>query len=1052
MSLAQGSVKRPITTAMFFLIVILLGGIAFSRLPVDLMPELTYPTLTVRTTYPNVGPQEVEDLVTRPIEEAVAAIAGVEEITSNSSEGESSVRISFTWGTDLDAAADEVRSRIDRVRGQLPEEAETPSVFKFDLASFPIIFLGVSSSRLGPIDLREFTEERIERRLERVPGVASIDIRGGLRREVQVNLDRNKMLALGLSANQITRLLREDNLNRPAGKIEEGNLDVYLRTVGEYKAAPEIGATVVAVREGVPIYLRDIAEVKEGVQEVTSLVRINGEPGIRLSLNKQSGANTVQVANAVLTEVERINRDFPEVRVIPIIDTSQYIKQSISNVRSSALLGGVLAVVILLFFLRSGRSTLVIATAIPISVVGTFALVYFTGYTLNIMTFGGLALGVGMLVDNAIVVLENIFRKREAGLDPKTCAITGTQEVALAITASTLTTIAVFLPILFMEGASGVMYKQLAVVVSFSLFASLAVALTLIPVLSSRLLARGDAHPHARWQPLERFYGRSERFLVGMEDRYRNALLWALAHRSQVLLGSLALFVASLLVTPFLGSELMPKTDEGEVRINAEMAVGTKLDVMDRTFRQIEEIARREVPETQNMLANVGGGGGWQASGGHTGDIRLSLVSQSERDRSSEEIANDLRRELAGIPGVKIRAREGSGLFILNMAFGGGEEGLTVEVRGYDLEAGHRLAEQVQQALSGIAGVTDVRIGRDAGRPERVIRIDRDRIARLGLSMNEVAEIIETNLAGSRATVLRRAGREYDIVVRLAEPQRNLLADVEKVSLVSASGETVPLRSVVDVTFAKGPVIIDRKDQERVINVTANVADRDLGSVAADAQEALRALQVPDGLALVLGGEYEEQQKAKTQLVVALILAIVLVYMVMAAQFENLWDPFVVMFSIPMAAVGVFFTMWLTGTTFNVQSYIGMVMLAGIVVNNAIVLVDYTNLMRRDYGMSLLEAVVESGRRRLRPILMTTATTVLGLVPLAIGLGEGSEVQASMARVVVGGLTVSTLVTLILVPVIYTGLAEWQLRRADRRVKALDEARAAAGEGLEPAS
>jgi HAE1 family hydrophobic/amphiphilic exporter-1 len=1052
MSLAQGSVKRPITTAMFFLIVILLGGIAFSRLPVDLMPELTYPTLTIRTNYPNVGPQEVEDLITRPIEEAVAAIAGVEEITSTSSEGESSVRVSFTWGTDLDAAADEVRSRIDRVRGQLPEEAETPSVFKFDLASFPIIFLGVSSSKMGPIELREFTEDRIERRLERVAGVASIDIRGGLRREVQVNLDRNKMLALGLSANQITRLLREENLNRPAGKIEEGNLDVYLRTVGEYKAAPEIGATVVDVRDGVPIYLRDIAEVKEGVQEVTSLVRINGEPGIRLSLNKQSGANTVQVANAVLAEVERINRDFREVTVIPIIDTSQYIKQSISNVRSSALLGGVLAVVILLFFLRSGRSTLVIATAIPISVVGTFALVYFTGYTLNIMTFGGLALGVGMLVDNAIVVLENIFRKREEGLDPKTCAITGTQEVALAITASTLTTMAVFLPILFMEGASGVMYKQLAVVVSFSLFASLAVALTLIPVLSSRLLARGEAHARSRWQPLERFYGQSERLLTGMEDRYRNVLRWALSHRTRVVLTALALFVASLLVTPFLGSELMPKTDEGEVRINAEMAVGTKLDVMDRTFRQIEEIVRQEVPETQNMLANIGGGGGWRASGGHTGDIRLSLVSQSERERSSEEIANDLRGKLAGIPGVKIRAREGSGLFILNMAFGGGDEGLTIEVRGYDMEAGYQLAEQVQQALSGIAGVTDVRIGRDAGRPERVIRIDRDKIARLGLSMNQVAEIIETNLAGSRATVLRRAGREYDIVVRLPEVQRNLMADVEKVSLVSAAGETVPLRSVVDVTFAKGPVIIDRKDQERVINVTANVADRDLGSVAEDAQEALRTLQVPDGLALVLGGEYEEQQKAKTQLVVALILAIILVYMVMAAQFENLWDPFVVMFSIPMAAVGVFFTMWLTGTTFNVQSYIGMVMLAGIVVNNAIVLVDYTNLMRRDYGVSLLEAVVESGRRRLRPILMTTSTTVLGLVPLAIGLGEGAEVQASMARVVVGGLTVSTLVTLILVPVIYASVAEWQLRRADRKARETAETRAAAGEALKPAS
>jgi hydrophobic/amphiphilic exporter-1 (mainly G- bacteria), HAE1 family len=1051
-SLAQNSVRRPITTAMFFLIVILLGGIAFSRLPVDLMPELTYPTLTVRTDYPNVGPQEVEDLVTRPMEEAVAAIAGVEEITSTSSEGESAVRVSFTWGTDLDAAAEEVRSRIDRVRGQLPEEAETPSVFKFDLASFPILFLGVSSPSLGPIELREFTEERVERRLERVAGVASIDIRGGLRREVQVSLDRNKMLALGLSADQVTRLLRQENLNRPAGKVEEGNLDVYLRTVGEYRAATEIGSTVVTVRDGVPIYLRDIADVRDGVQEVTSLVRINGEPGIRLALNKQSGANTVQVARTVLSEVERINQDFPEIRVIPIIDTSEYIQQAISNVRGSALLGGLLAVVILLFFLRSGRSMLVIATAIPISVVATFALVYFTGYTLNIMTFGGLALGVGMLVDNAIVVLENIFRKREEGMPPERCAVEGTQEVALAITASTLTTIAVFLPILFMEGVSGVMYKQLAVVVAFSLAASLVVALALIPVLSSRLLGRGEAHA-TRWKPVERFYGWSERSLGGLEQRYRRRLRWALDHRGYVVFGALGLFLASLLLVPRIGSELLPKTDEGEVRINAEMSVGTRLEVMDETFRQIEEVVRREVPEVESMLTSIGGGG-WRASGGHTGDIRITLIGQSERDRSSEEIAEALREPLAGIPGAKIRTREGSGLFILNMAFGGGDSGLSVEVRGYDMDTGYQLAEQVQETLAGIEGVSDVRIGRDPGRPERVIKINREKIARLGLSVNQVAEIIETNLAGSRATVLRQSGREYDIVVRLAEPQRNLLEDVERVSLVSASGETVPLRSVVDISFAKGPVIIDRKDQERVINVSANVTGRDLGSVAEDARLALRAVDVPDGLAIVFGGEYEEQQQARTQLLVTMLLAILLVYMVMAAQFENLFDPFVVMFSIPMAFVGVFFTLWITGTTFNVQSYIGMVMLAGIVVNNAIVLVDYTNLMRRQHGYSLIEAVVESGRRRLRPILMTTSTTVLGLVPLAIGLGEGAEVQASMARVVIGGLTVSTLVTLVLVPVVYTALAEWQIRRAERKagIRRAEEGAPAGGEVLGPAS
>lgn len=1041
MSLATISVRRPVTIIMMCLIVILLGGIAFSRLPVDLMPEMTFPTLTVRTDYGNVGPQEMEDLVTRPIEEAVAAIAGVEEITSTSSEGSSTVRISFTWDTDLDEAADDIRSRLERVRGQLPEDAEAPRVFKFDITSFPVVFLGVSSPSMGPTELREFTEERINRRLERVPGVAAVDIRGGLRRQVQIELDRDRMLALGLSADQITRLLREENLNRPAGKVEEGNLDVFLRTVGEYRAASEIGATVVAVREGTPIYLRDIAQVKEGVEEITSYTRINGAPGIRVAITKQAGSNTVDVATGAIAEVKRINEDYPDVRVIALIDTSQFIKNAIRNVQTSTIMGGILAVLILLFFLRSERSTLVIATSIPISIIATFALVYFTGYTLNIMTFGGLALGVGMLVDNAIVVLENIFRKREEGCDAVTSATEGAREVSLAITASTLTTMAVFLPIVFMEGVSGVMYKQLAAVVSFSLFASLVVALTLIPVLSAKLLGMR----RKGWvSPLRPFYDRSERFLEWLEEKYQAGLRWALRFPRKVLLTATLLLIGSVALTPFIGSELMPKTDEGEVRVDAEMAVGTRLALMDATMRQIEKVIRAEVPEAENILTSVGGGGGWGSSSGNRGDIRITLVPRDQRSRSSIEIAEALRPKLRGIPGATIRTREGSGLFITRMAFGGGgDEGLQLEIQGFDLATSYQLADKVKKAMEGVPGISDVRVNRDPGRPERVIHIDRDKIARLGLSMTRVASVIETNLAGTRATVLRRAGREYDIFVRLKEGDRQALSDLEGISLVSASGETVPLRSVIEVSYSAGPVAIDRKDQERTLFISANVAGRDLGSVADDARAALRAIDVPDGHSIILGGEYEEQQKAKTSLLIALVLAIILVYMVMAAQFEDFLDPFVVMFSIPMAAVGVFITLFITRTTFNVQSYIGIVMLTGIVVNNAIVLVDYTNMLRRERGMDLWEAVVEGGRRRLRPILMTTGTTVLGLIPLSLALGEGSEVQAPMARAVVGGLTMSTFVTLFLVPVLYTLAAEWQRRR--RAVRAEMDEKDAAG-------
>lgn len=1036
MSLAEFSVKRPVATTMFFLIVILLGGIAFTRLPIDLLPEVSYPSLTVSTSYENVGPQEIEDLITRPVEEAMAAIAGVEEITSSSSEGRSSVRISFSWGTDLNEAADEVRTRIDRIRGRLPEDADPPTIFKFDLASFPIISLGISSNVMDMIALRDYVEEHIEYRIERVPGVAAVELRGGLRRQFQVNLDRDKMLAYGLSADQITRLLRTDNLNRPAGRVDEGNLHLYLRTVGEFVNAEDIGSTVVTVREGVPIYLRDIAEVKEGIEEITNIVRINGEPGMFLSVSKQSGSNTVEVAEGVLAEVERINADIPDIRVIPLMDTSQYIKQSISNVRNSALLGGLLAVLILLFFLRSGRSTLVIATTIPISVIAAFALIYFTGYTLNIMTFGGLALGVGMLVDNAVVVLENIYRKREEGQPARLSAILGTKEVAAAITASTMTTMAVFLPVVFLEGVSGVMYKQLAVVVAFALLASLTVALALIPMLSSYMLDKQRPKQVSKFPWLTRLSERSGRFLDRLEDRYKNLIGWALNNRKNVILGTVTLFLLSFLFYPFIGSELMPSTDEGEVRVDVEMAVGTRLELLDETFREIEQVVRAEVPELQHMISNMGGGG-YRAAGGHTGNVRLSLVPMRERSRSSAEIADDLRGKLAHIPGAQIFAREGSGLFILRAAFGGGDVGFEVEIRGHDLQRGYAIAEQVQEIIQQIPGVTDVRIARDRGRPERIIRIDRDKIARLGLNMSQVSDIIETNIAGSRATFLRRGGREYDIFVRLDEPFREMLNDIDDISLVSANGESVPLRSVIDVTYAEGPVVIDRKDQERIIMVTANIAGRDLGSVVEDVRASFRNLDVPEDFSLLVGGEYEEQQEAQNQLLIAIILAILLVYMVMAAQFENLLDPFIVMFSIPLAAIGVLTIMWLTGTTFNIQSYIGIVMLAGIVVNNAIVLVDYINLMRREHGLPLREAIIESGRRRLRPILMTTLTTLLGLIPLALALGEGSEVQAAMARVVIGGLLVSTLITLVFIPVVYSITAEWQLRRAEKKQLAL---------------
>ena len=1009
---------------MVFLVIITLGLVSFSRLSIDLMPEVTYPVISVIGSYGNVGPQEMEELVTRPIEEALAAVQNVEEITSTSSEGRSMVRVAFTWGTDLDVVANDIRDRIDRVLGRLPEDMERPMIRKFDLSAFPILIVGISSN-LNPLDLRLLIEDQVKYRVERVPGVAALDIRGGYYREIHVSLRSKKLKALGLSPDAVIASMRNENRNIPAGLYEKGNLEVLVRTQGEYTSLDEIRNTVITVRDGTPIMIRDVADVVDSWEEVRQYTRIDGKPGLRISINKQSGANTVKVAKAVKEEIDRINRDIPQIRIIPIIDTSEYIQQSINNVGTSVLLGGLLAVVILFLFLRNISSTAIIATAIPISVVATFGLMYFGGFTLNMMTFGALALGIGMLVDSAIVVLENIYRHRESGQSPIQSALDGTSEVWSAIVASILTTIVVFFPVVFIRGMSGIMFRQMAFVVSFSLFCSLVVALTLIPMLSSRFL-RYQSSEHQKGESLlHRIYAVSEDLFKKTENQYSRVLEWALSHRKTVVLSTFAFFVVSVFLVRFIGVELMPAADEGEVRVNLEMAVGTRLEVLDQTTLVVEDIVKKSVPEMERMLTRAGGGG-YRSSGGHTGQIQVALVPKKERKRSSEEIANDLRGRLSSLPGVKIRTRAGQGLFMLRMGTASSDN-ISVEIRGYDLITAQKLAIDVEQAVQRVAGITDTQISRQEGSPEQVIRIDRQKAADLGLSVSRIGDALETTVGGTQASYYRERGKQYRILVRLSEEDRRNLQDLLDLTVVNSRGESVILRNVVRAVPNEGPVSLERKDQERILTIRANFTGRDMGSVISDIRRELRSIPVPKDFAILFGGDYEEQQKAFRELMLGFVLAVFLVYMVMAGQFESFKDPFVVLFSIPMALIGIVLTLILTGTIFSMQAFIGCIMLAGIVVNNAILLVDYTNRLRRTEGMELMEAIRISGSRRLRPILMTTFTTVLGLLPLSVGLGEGGEAQAPLARVVIGGLLSSTLITLVLIPVVYS-LFEQRLR------------------------
>ncbi len=1033
MKLSELSVNRPITVYMIIAVLVLLGGISFSKLPVDLMPDVQNPTLSVRAEYPGVAPEEMENLVTRPLEASLTAAPGIYRINSTSSEGNSSIRIQFDWDVNIDEAANEIRTRLDRTRGVLPEGVLPPTIFKFDTSQFPIMYLAVSGDK-DPRELRTLLEKDIQPRLERIAGVAAVDIRGGLRREIQVTLSVEKLRSYNLSVNQITNVLRNENQNRPVGPMEEGKYEVLLRTQGEFKNVDEISKVVVASRNGVPIYLKDIAKVSDTHEEIRQVVRVDDKPGVRFSIRKQSGANTVLVAEKVREELQKLEKAFPGIAIWPIMDSSIFIQQSIDNVRTTAISGAFLAIMILLLFLRNLRSTMIVSIAIPVAIIGTFSLMYFYGFTLNTMSFGGLALGVGMLVDNAIVVLENIFRHRERGLTHREAAIEGSSEVAAPIVSSTLTTVAVFVPLVFLTGMSGVMFKELSYVVTFSLLCSLIVALTLVPVLCSKYLRVRP--PDAKAHPLlNKILTISGRMLDVLDEQYQMAIRWSLNHRKTIVFGAVALFAGSLALIPLIGFEMMPETDESEIRVSLELSPGTRIEVTDELSKRVETILKREVPEMKHMMSEVGGGG-WMSSSMHTSDIRLQLVDKSERNRSSQEIVNAIRPKLNIQPGLLVRARSSSNNMMMRRMGGEGGDRVSVEIRGFEMATATDLAKKIKDIIDGVPGVTDSTISRREGMPEMLIKVDRDKAASLGLNASDISQTLETVIGGRRASQFRQEGEEFNILVRLNEEQRANIGQLQNVTVLTPSGQSVPIGNLVTVQRREGPVSIERQDQERLVRVSASYANRDLGSIMQDVDERLSSLPLPSGFSIYYGGEFEEQQKSFRELLFSLILAIVLVYMVMAAQFESLRDPLIILFSIPLAVIGIALVLFLTETTFNMQAFIGTIMLAGIVVNNAIVLIDYMNLLRRRDKLLLRHAVELAGRRRLRPILMTTLTTVLGLVPMALGIGEGAEVQAPMARVVIGGLTTSTLITLLFIPTIYTMIEERGLREKATEVEA----------------
>jgi len=998
------SIRRPVATSMAFLILIVLGVVSFRTLPVDLLPKVEFTELTVRVRYPNVGPEEIEQIITDPIENAVSGLPNLERVTSRSQEGSSRVRLEFARGTSIDEAANDLRAALDRLRDQLPVEAEAPEIFKLDLDRVEVVSLAATSTR----DLEELTrllERDLARRFEQIPGVGSINVRGAIRRQIRVELDRDRLRAAGLTALDVQEAIARENQTLPGGNVRSGMTDLYVRARGEYQSLDEIARTVITRVAGLPIRVQDVAEVRDDYEDAINLVEINGVPSVGLGIQKQSGANTVSVAEEVREEVARINAERDDIHLTIVSDQSEFISRSIDSVRTSALWGSLLAIVVLYLFLRSRSSTAIIALSIPIAVISAFALLYFAGLTLNQMTFGGLALGVGMIVDNAIVVLESIVRKREEeGAKPADAARTGTSEVTGAIVASTLTTCVVFLPVVFTRTTSGALFQALALVVVFSLACSLLVALTLVPMLAARL---------SRTAP--RREGRAD-LVARLEGWYTGRLRLVLAHRGRVFAATAGLLAVALLFWPLIPVELAPQTDADEIDVDIDMAQGTSIAVVRAYLDELEAKVREVVPAGQVRFVST-------EVRGSSAEVEMSLVPPDRRPLSSLEMADTLRRAVDGqIPGVEIRVQAQPGLWILRRIFssGGGEEAVELELRGWDLQRADALAEEVRRRMERVPGITDVRVSRREGQPEESLIFDRDRIAELGLSVQEVGRIVQANVGGVEASRLRQEGEEYPIVVRLRPSDRLSRLDLAGVSLRSPGGAVVPLSTVVEPRRGRVPTEIERVDGQRVTYVSASLES---GVALGDAVEQVRAgiagLDLPAGYSFHFGGEYEEQLQARRDFAVAIAMALVLVYMLMAGQFERFLDPLIVMLSVPVALIGVVPALLLTGTTLNIQSVMGLVMLVGIVVNNAIVLVDAVNLLRRERRMGTADAVVEAGRLRLRPILMTSTTTVLGLMPLALGLGAGAEIQAPLARVVIGGLAVSTLVTLVLIPAAY---------------------------------
>jgi HAE1 family hydrophobic/amphiphilic exporter-1 len=1028
MKLSDLSVNRPVTTIVIFLALIVLGIFSLSNLAIDLIPDISFPVIAVFTSYEGVAPQEIEENITKVLENAAAAASSVKKITSNSQEGQSIVTIEYEWGTDMGEAAAELREKLDLVRDYLPDEASQPVLFKFDPSMIPIMILIIEGER-DLKSLRYIADNNVKSNFEQIDGVANVQVWGGRERQVHVDLDRTLLASYGLTVDQVITVMRAEHINISGGKITEGSSTYALRTVGKFRSIEEIEGIAVTNKNGIPVYLRNVASVYDGFVEEDMDALVEQKDGIIMTVQKQSGTNTVQVANLIEKKIEALETFLPpDININKFYAPSDFIKNSITNVWQVALFGGALALIVLLIFLRNLPTTLIISVSIPLSIIVTFIFMYLFRLTLNMMSLGGLALGIGMLVDNSIVVLENIFRYREFGAKPGEAAKLGSQEMSNAIVASTLTTVAVFLPLVFfIKGMARELFRDLAFTVTFSLLSSLLVALTIVPMLSSkvkRVKVKKKVTSILDVAKELESRGKVLRFLDGV---YKSILGWSLAHRGWFLAMVMVLFIASVALIRVIGVEFMPESDEGFIQLNIKTPVGTDIDSTRLAVSKIYDIVQERVPERNVTFSQVGRSGEMVGTEQpNRAEIWITLIDLQERKRSDKEIIEDVRKEVEKIPGVKVRFSTGGGP-------GGGSSNLSVIISGYDLEQGKLLAEKMKVIMEKVKNIRDVNISREEGLPEYRVEIDRDRAALFGLNAFTVGQAVKRAFAGENVANIILGGEEVDVLVRLEEEDRISSKDLDLIAVASPFGTMVPLSNIAAVHKDYGPVNIERERQQRAIYVNARVLGDVKGAVDAIKAEVSKTV-IPPGFSIQYGGSWENLQETIQDLILVGILAIILVYLIMAAQFESFFDPFIIMFTLPMTFIGVVWMHIVTGLVFSAVSGIGIVVLLGIVVNNGIILVDYTNLLRKR-GHGLLDAVMLAGRARLRPILMTMLTTVLALVPMALALGAGGEMYSPMAKTVIGGLLVSTAFTLVFIPVLYAMFEGARLKRKEKKLK-----------------